>query len=162
MSGYRKPDALPDMSCDSSGPAHDVIAELAWIAEIGDLPAIQVVLGHALLGEALEFVGIAGGLCAEQAVAPDRLGRAAVVDFVKLVPAAELARQTVPQQLQKLDALFRLVAVRAAQILIEIGPDFRILEIARVAVEIDETRRDGLLDEVLDPRISDQIGRAHV
>ena len=68
-----------------------MIAELAWIAEIGDLPAIQIVLGHALLGESLEFIGIAGGLCAEQAVAPDLFGRPTVVDFVKLVPAAELA-----------------------------------------------------------------------
>ncbi len=37
--------------------------------------------------------------------------------------------------------------------MIEIGPDFRILEIKRVAVEIDETRGDGLLDQVLDPRV---------
>ena len=111
----------------SLGPAQHVIAELTWIGQIGHLPAVQVVLGHALLGESLEFIGIAGGLCAEQAVAADLLGRAAVVDFVKLVAAAELARQTVPQQLEQLDALFRLVAVRAAQILIEIGagfPDF--------------------------------------
>src|SRR6266478_5334353 len=121
-----------DMNCGLFGSTHDVIAEFAWIAEIGDPPAIQVVLGHALLGESLEFIGIARGLCAEQAVAPDLLGRAAVVDFVKLVPAAELARQTVSQQLEQLDALFRLVAVRAAQILIEIRPDFRIFEIARM------------------------------
>ena len=32
------------MSCDLSGSAHDVIAELAWIAKIGDLPAIKVVV----------------------------------------------------------------------------------------------------------------------
>src|SRR5882762_7723637 len=131
-----------------------MIAELAWIAEIGDLPAIQIILGHALLGESLEFIGIAGGLCAEQAVAPDLFGRPAVVDFVKLVPAAELARQTVPQQLEQLDAFLGLVAVRTSQILIEIGPNFRILEIKRVAVEIDETRGDGLLDQVFDPRVT--------
>ena len=89
-----------------------MIAELAWIAEIGDLPAIQVVLGHAFLGETLEFIGVAGGLRAEQAVASDFLGLAAVVDFVKLMPAAELARQTVPQQLEQLDAFLGLVAAR--------------------------------------------------
>jgi hypothetical protein len=44
MSGQRKPDALLDMSCDLSGSADDVIAELAWIAKIGDLPAIKVVV----------------------------------------------------------------------------------------------------------------------
>src|ERR1700720_1469524 len=139
------------MSYDLFRSAHDVIAELAWIAEIGDLPAIQVILGHAPLGEPLEFIGIARGLRAEQAVAPDFLGRAAVVDFVKLVPAAELARQTVPQQLEQLDAFFGLVPVRASQILIEIRPDFRILEIARVTIEIDEAGGNGLLNQGLDP-----------
>src|SRR6476620_5769548 len=51
------------------GSPHDVIAELARIAEIGDLPAIQIILGHALLGESFELIGLAGGLCAEQSVA---------------------------------------------------------------------------------------------
>ena len=41
------------------GSAHYVIAELTRIAEIGNSPAIQIVLGHALLGESLEFIGIA-------------------------------------------------------------------------------------------------------
>jgi hypothetical protein len=100
-----------DTSCDLFCSAHDVIAEFAGIAKIGHLPAIQIIFGHALLGEALELVGITRGLRAEQAVAPDFLGRAAIVDFVKLVPAAELACQTVPQELQQLDAFFRLVAV---------------------------------------------------
>jgi hypothetical protein len=44
---------------------HHGIAELAWIAEIGDFPAIQVIFGHALIGGPIEFIGIAGGLCAE-------------------------------------------------------------------------------------------------
>ena len=127
MSDLREPDTLPGISRDLSGSAHDVIAKLAGIAEIGGLPAIQIVLGHALLGESLEFIGIAGSLCAEQAVAADFLSRTAVVDFVKLVPAAELARQTVPQQFEQLDAFFGLISVRAAQILIEIGSNFGIL-----------------------------------
>jgi hypothetical protein len=38
--------------------------------------------------------------------------------------------------------------------LIEIGPNFRVFEIGRVAVELDETRGDGLLDQVLNPRVS--------
>ena len=29
-----------DMNCGLFGSTHDVVAELAWIAEIGDLPAI--------------------------------------------------------------------------------------------------------------------------
>src|SRR5258708_3053714 len=80
-------------------------------------------------------------------------GGAGGVGLVSVGMAGDVARKTVPQQLEQVEALFRLVAVRAAQILIEVGPDFRILEITRVAVEIDETRRDGLLDEVLDPRM---------
>jgi hypothetical protein len=81
-----------------------VIAEFAGVTEVRHRPAIKTVLCHALLGEAFEFFGIAGSLCPEQAIAPDFLGRAAVVDFLKLVPAAELAGQTVPQQLEQLDA----------------------------------------------------------
>src|SRR5215831_19773473 len=129
-----------------------VIAELARIAEIGDTPAIKAVFGHAFLGKSLEPVGIAGGLSAEQAVAADFLGRAAIVDLVELVPAAEFACHAVPQQLEQLDPLLGLVAVGAAQILLEIGPNLGVLEVAGVRVEIDEARRHGLLDQVFDPR----------
>ena len=48
-------------------PAHHVIAQLAGIGEIRHLPAVEVVLRHAFLGEALESVGIARRLRAEQA-----------------------------------------------------------------------------------------------
>src|SRR5215510_6247424 len=65
----------------SPRPAQRVIAQLARIGEVGHLPAVEVVLGHALLGEALEAVGVAAGLRAEQAVAADLLGRAAVVEI---------------------------------------------------------------------------------
>ena len=75
---------------------HHVIAELAGIGEVGHLPAVEVVFGHAFLGEALEAVGIAGRLRAEQAIAADLLGRAAVVDLVELMTAAELARRGNP------------------------------------------------------------------
>src|SRR6516225_3527701 len=101
------------------GSSQHVIAEFARIAEVGHLPAAEIVLRHALLGEALELVGVAGGLRAEQAIAADFLGRAAVVDLIELVPPAELARQAIPQQLEQLHALFRLVSIGAAQVLIE-------------------------------------------
>jgi hypothetical protein len=49
----------------TSRPAHHLIAQLARIGEVGHLPAVEVVFRHALLGEALEAVGVAGGLRAE-------------------------------------------------------------------------------------------------
>ena len=119
-------------------PAHDVIAELAGIGEVGHLPAVEIVFGHAFLGEALEAVGIARRLRAEQAIAPDLLGRAAVVDLVELVPAAELGCQAVPEELEQFNALLGLVAVGSAQIAIEIRTHLRVLEVAGVGIEIDQ------------------------
>src|SRR5262249_6726846 len=98
-------------------PQH-MIAELAGIGEVRHAPAVEVVFGHASLGKALEPVGIPGGLRTEQAIAADLLGRAAIIDLVELVAAAELAAEAVPQQLEQLDPLLGLVAVGAAQIAI--------------------------------------------
>src|SRR5579871_759196 len=77
---------------------HHVIAQFAGVGQIRHLPAVEVVFCHAVLSKTFKPVGIAGRLRAEQAVAADFLGRAAIVNFVKLVPAAELAAETVPQQ----------------------------------------------------------------
>ena len=82
------------------------------------------------------------------------------------MPAGEFGAERVPQQLEQLDALLGLVAVGAAQILIEIGTDFRILEVARMAIEVDQPRRHRLLDEIFDAGIGhrrdDLIGIARV
>src|SRR3954447_10892337 len=110
-------------SLGSLGPAQRVIAELARIGQIGHRPAVQVVLGHAFFYESLEAVGISRGLRPEQAVAADFLGRAAVIDFVKLVPPPELAADTVPQELHQLHALLGLITVRAAQVSVKVWPD---------------------------------------
>src|SRR5208282_703476 len=112
--------------------AQDVIAELAGIGQIRHLPAVEIVLRHAILGEALEAVGIAGRLRAEQAIAADFFGRAAVVDLVELVPAAEFRRQAVPEQLHQLDALLGLVAAGAAHVAVDVGTDLGVLEVAGV------------------------------
>src|SRR5262245_66151404 len=120
-------------------PAQRVIAELARIGEVGHLPAVEIVFGHAFLGEALEAVGIAGGLRAEQAVAADLLGRAAVVDLVELVPAAELAGHGVPQELEQLHALLSLVAVGAAQVAVQTGAAKQSIDVAGRGVEVDYT-----------------------
>src|SRR5262245_58034241 len=103
-----------------------VITERARIGQVGYLPAIQIVLGHALLSETLELVGVARRLGAEQAIAADLLGRAPVVDLVELVAATELCRHTVPKQLHEFDALLSFVAVGAAQIAVEIRSDLRV------------------------------------
>src|ERR1700722_20667660 len=123
-----------------------MIRELPGVGEVGDAPAVEVVFSHALLSESLELLGIAGSLSPEQTVTSDLLGGASVVDLIKLVPAAELGGQAVPQQLHQLDALLGFVAVGAAQVAIEVGPHLRILEVPRVAVEINESGRNGLLN----------------
>ena len=93
----RKPDARcrftsgsPDSRAFQDGswppirlfPAHQVVAEFARIAQVGHLPAVEVVLGKALLGKSLHPVGVAASLGAEQTVAADLFGRARVVDLV--------------------------------------------------------------------------------
>src|SRR5208282_447619 len=112
--------------------AQDVVAELAGIGQIRHFPAVEIVLRHTILGEALEALGIAGRLRAEQAIAADFFGRAAVIDLVELVPAAEFRRQTVPEQLHQLDAVLGLVAAGAAHVAVDVGTDLGVLEVAGV------------------------------
>ena len=38
----------------------EMIAQFPGIREVGDPPAVEIVFSHALLGESLEFFGIAG------------------------------------------------------------------------------------------------------
>src|SRR5471032_3091381 len=106
-------------------------AERAGIGEIWDRPAVEIVFGHALLGEALEAGGVARRLGAEQAIAPNLLGRAGIIDLVELVAAAEFGADRVPQQLEQLDPLLGRIAGGAAQIFVELGADLRAVEIAR-------------------------------
>src|SRR6267143_1299571 len=88
--------------------------------QIGRDPAIQIVLGHTLLGESLELGGPAAVLRHLPRDEAHGLGRARVVTLVELVAAAELGADGVPQKLHELDALHRVGAVGAAQILVEI------------------------------------------
>src|ERR1700744_1136726 len=71
---------------------HQMVAEFAGVREVGNAPALEVVFGHAFLGETLEFVGGARSLRAQQAIAPDFLGRAAVIDLIEFVASAEFGR----------------------------------------------------------------------
>src|ERR1700722_6125304 len=130
-----------------------MIRELPGVGEVGDAPAVEAVFSHALLSESLELLGIAGSLSPEQAVTSDLLGGASVVDLIKLVPAAELGGQAVPQQLHQLDELLRFEAVGAPQVAVEEGANPGVLEGPRVAIEINESGRSGLLNNVLDLRV---------
>src|SRR3954451_6679333 len=67
--------------------------------EVGDGPAVQVVLGQAGLGEALHGVGLALRLGGEQQLGADVLVVAGVVALVQLVPSAELGADGVPERL---------------------------------------------------------------
>src|SRR6267142_3400855 len=85
--------------------------------QIGRGPAVEIVLRHALLRESPELRGpaaVLGHLPRDQA---DGLGSARVVPLVQLVAAAELGADRVPQELHELDAIDRVGAVGAAQVL---------------------------------------------
>ncbi len=69
------------------------------------------------------------------------------------MPPAELGPHGIPEQLQHLDPLDRVVAARAPEIAIDQGPKLGVLEIVGVGVQIDQTTRDGLLDDLLHPGI---------
>src|SRR5262245_11680414 len=78
-------------------------AEPPDVDQVLRLPAVDVVLGHAALGELLPAIVLPRGQGTEQRVAPDLLVAARVVDLVELVAAAELAADRVPQELHELD-----------------------------------------------------------
>src|SRR5437588_6855311 len=103
-------------------------AEPADVDEILHLPSVQIVLGHAALGELLPAIVLAGGERAEQRVAADLLVAAGVVDLVELVPAAELGADRVPQELHELDPLDRVDPARAAHVEVEVLAEIRVLE----------------------------------
>src|SRR5437899_12874555 len=82
--------------------------------QIGHGPALEIVLGHALLGESLELGGpaaVLGHLPRDQA---NGLGGPRVVALVELVTATELGAHRVPQELHELDPLHRVGPVGAA------------------------------------------------
>ena len=71
--------------------------------------------------------------------------------------AAKFAADGVPEQLHQLDPLLGVVAAGAADVLVEVRAQLRVLEVAGAGVEVDQAAGDALLDQVLDDRIE---GRA--
>src|SRR5262249_52366047 len=125
-------------------------ANPAHVDEVLRLPPVDVVLGHAALGEVLPAIVLARGERAEQRIAADLLVAARGIDLVQLVPAAELGSDRVRQELHQLHALDRVDAAGAAQVQVEILAQIRVLEVPGVRVEVDEPAGDRLLDQVLD------------
>src|SRR5262245_3263715 len=124
-------------------------AQAVGVDQVLRLPPVEVVLGHARLGELLPAIVLARGQRPEERVAPDLLVASRVVDLVQLVPASELAPDRVPQELHQLDPLDRVDPARAPEVQVEVLPEVRRLEIAGVRVQVDEPAGHRLLDEVL-------------
>ena len=80
-------------------------ADVVRIDQIRHRPAVQIVFGHALLGEAFVFGRLAHHVGHHQSFKADALVIAEVIALVELVPAAELGAHRVPHQLHQLDAV---------------------------------------------------------
>ena len=90
------------------------------IDQIRHRPAIQIIFGHALFGEAFVFGRLAQHIRHHQDFKPDALMIAEIVALVQFVPAAELGAHGVPHQLHQLDAIHSRIAIRSAHVLIQI------------------------------------------
>src|SRR4026207_7632 len=75
---------------------------IVWIDQIGDLPSIEVILLHALLGESLVLRRLSAVLCGQQRFKSNAFVIAEVVPFVKLVTSTELRPNGIPHQLHQL------------------------------------------------------------
>src|SRR5215467_8615232 len=136
------------------GLLHDR-ADVAIGDEVGYFPAIDVILGHALLGEALVALRRPRHVGHEQRLEPDAFVVPEVVPLVELVTSAELGADGVPHQLHQLHAVDGFVAVAAADELIEEGPELRHFEVESARWQVDERAGEAVLDDLLDLRIRD-------
>ena len=94
----------------------------------GHRPAVEVVLGHALLGEALHAVDRAVALGHRVALEPRQLVAARVRALVQLVAAADSLPIASQSSLMSLIWSIRVVAVRAAVELVEQRPQLRLFQ----------------------------------
>jgi hypothetical protein len=72
--------------------ARGLVAQRTGIGAVGHAPTIAVVLCHAFLSESFQSIRISAGLCAERTTMAHLLGRAAGIDLIERVSAAEFAR----------------------------------------------------------------------
>src|SRR5262245_44133331 len=130
------------------------------VDEVSSRPAIEVVFGHARLGELFPAVVLAGSERPEEGVTPDLFVAARIVDLVELVPAGELGADRVPQKLHELDAPHGVDTVRTAQIEVQVLAQVRRLEVLRVRVEVNQAAGHRFLDQGLDLHV--RLGRQHL
>src|ERR1700693_2738046 len=97
--GYRS-SRSPQMTADELLTAVlNYNTNIVRIDQVRHGPPIQIVLGHALFGEALVFRGLSQVLRHHQCLKPDALVITEVVPLVELMPAAEFGTPGVPHQL---------------------------------------------------------------
>src|SRR5580765_7827293 len=119
-------------------PFLDHGADVVRVDQIRHRPAVEIVFGHALLGEPLVALRGAGHFRDQERLETDALVVAEVVSLVQLVAAAELRTDRVPHQLHQLHAIDGRIAVRTAHVLIEVRPDLRRAEVERARRQIDK------------------------
>ena len=124
------------------------------VDEVGDGPAVQVVFGHALLGEAGHGIGQAGLLRGEQEFRPDVFMVSGVVALVEFVPAAELGADRVPESfitLTRSTASRRSSRGRTGR-----GrAGSRGIEVLRVRRQVDQRGAEVLHDDLPHPRVAE-------
>src|SRR5579875_486431 len=131
--------------------AHEAV-DIRRVHQVGHRPSVEVVLGQAPVREPLVLVNRASRGRGEQHLEADVLVVTRVVALVQLVAPAELGADRIPQQLHQLHPLDRVIAVGAADVLVEYRPDLRV-EVHRVGVQVDQRRPQILFDDLLDPRV---------
>src|SRR5215471_20603996 len=102
-------------------------AHIIRIDQVGHSPTLQIILCHAGMDEVFHALSQPGGVCDVERNEAVFFGGPGIVDLVEFVPGAEFCADGVPQQLHELNALFRVVATRATDVLIKIGAQRRIV-----------------------------------
>jgi hypothetical protein len=85
--------------------------DVVRIDEIGNGPAIEVVLVETLFREVTIGFGQARGVLGREYLGADGLVIASIVALIEFVAAAELGADGIPEQLHHLDPTDRVVAV---------------------------------------------------
>jgi hypothetical protein len=85
--------------------------DVVRVDEIGNGPAIKVVLGETLIREASIGFGEARSVLRCEYFGTDRLVIASIIALVEFVSAAELGADGIPEQFHHLDPIDRVVAV---------------------------------------------------
>src|SRR5580698_4275484 len=130
---------------------HD--ADVTGIDEIGNSPAVRVVLAKAGLDEVGKLPGQTARNRGHVGVQARQLIASGVVALIEFVTAAELCSESVPDQLHHLDPRFGRVPVRASYVLAEVLADLGYSPVHGIRVGVDECAGQVLLEDLLNPRV---------